>query len=131
MEDRKFICPCYRHQQDIAETGHCLCSLFVSDAYEPLPVAESAAVQDSSRSWPEVVVYGASWCAHTLRVRQLFNRHGVPYTLVDVEDDLTAAQKVMGWNRGYLSTPTLDIAGRIVTEPSDEELADLLGLDLP
>jgi len=27
----------------------------------------------------------------------------------------------MGWNRGYLSTPTLDIEERIVTEPSDEE----------
>ena len=39
-----------------------------------------------------------------------------------------AAQKVKGWNRGYLSTPTLDIEGHIVIEPSDEELAGLLGI---
>jgi hypothetical protein len=45
-----------------------------------------------------------------------------------VDHDPQAAQKVKEWNRGYLSTPTLDIEGRIVTEPSDEELAEILGL---
>jgi hypothetical protein len=47
---------------------------------------------------------------------------------MDVDNDPQAAQKVREWNRGHLSTPTLDIEGRIVTEPSDEELAELLGL---
>ena len=36
----------------------------------------------------------------------------------------------MDWNEGRLSTPTLEIEGRIVTEPSDEELAEILGLML-
>jgi hypothetical protein len=35
----------------------------------------------------------------------------------------------MDWNKGYLSTPTLDIEGRIITEPSDEALSELLGLE--
>jgi hypothetical protein len=48
--------------------------------------------------------------------------------LIDVEEDPAAAERVMGWNGGYLSTPTLDIEGNIVTEPSDEELAEILGL---
>jgi len=47
---------------------------------------------------------------------------------MDVDNDPQAAEKVREWNRGHLSTPTLDIEGRIVTEPSDEELAELLGL---
>jgi hypothetical protein len=47
---------------------------------------------------------------------------------VDVESDDEAATQVRGWNHGYLSTPTLDIGGKIVTEPSEEELAQLLGL---
>lgn len=27
-EDKKIICPCVYHKQEIAEIGHCLCSLF-------------------------------------------------------------------------------------------------------
>ena len=54
--------------------------------------------------------------------------HAIPYVLIDVEEDAEAAQRVMGWNGGYLSTPTLDIDGNIVTEPSDEALEELLGL---
>jgi glutaredoxin len=65
-----------------------------------------------------------------MRTRRFLNRHGVPYTLIDVDQDPEAAQKVREWNRGYLSTPTLDIEGRIVTEPSDEELARLLGIEV-
>jgi hypothetical protein len=45
-----------------------------------------------------------------------------------VDRDPQAAQKVREWNNGFLSTPTLDIEGHIVTEPSDEELAELLGI---
>ena len=128
MEDRKFICPCYRHERDIAETGHCLCHLFVSDDYQPMEVGSSS-IQEEGSVWPRITLYGALWCGHTMRTRVFLNRHGVPYTLVDVEDDPEAAQRVMDWNRGYLSTPTLDIEGRIVTEPSNEELAELLGLE--
>ena len=63
-----------------------------------------------------------------MRTRGFLNRHGIPYTLLDVEEDRDAAQRVLDWNGGHLSTPTLDIEGRIVTEPPDEELAELLGL---
>ena len=127
MEDRKFICPCYRHEEDIAETGHCLCHLFVNDTYQPMVVG-SAPVPEADSAWPHIVVYGAYWCQDTMRTRAFLNRHGIPYTLIDVEADVEAAQRVMDWNNGCLSTPTLNIGGRIVTEPSDEELAELIGL---
>ena len=127
MEDRKFICPCYRHERDIAKMGHCICHLFVSDDYRPV-VVDSPPVWEEGSPWPEVAVYGAYWCRDTVRTRGFLNRRGIPYTYVDVDHDPQAAQKVKEWNRGYLSTPTLDIEGRIVTEPSDEELADILGL---
>jgi mycoredoxin len=128
VEDRKFICPCERHEQDIAETGHCLCSLFVDERYEPPPAAAPPA-RPSDRSWPKIAVHGASWCRDTQRTLRLLNGHGVPYTLVDVDRDPGAARRVMDWNGGLLSTPTLEIGGRVVTEPTDEELMDLLGLD--
>ena len=132
MQDRKFICPCYRHERDIAETGHCICHLFVSEDYEPIEL-EPPPVRDEGSLWPYITVYGAYWCKDTVRTIILLNRHGVPYTFVDIDNDLQGAEKVQGWNRGNLSTPTLDIgptrsAGRrIVSVPSDEELAGLLG----
>ena len=127
MRDREIICPCERHKRDIAETGHCICHLFVSETYQPAE-EERPAIPDTNVSWPHIVVYGASWCRDTLRTKRFLNRNGVPYIMVDVDQDLQAAQRVKGWNRGYLSTPTLDIEGHIVIEPSDEELAGLLGI---
>lgn len=83
---------------------------------------------DGDNLWPRIVVYGAAWCGDSLRTRRFLNRNSIPYTMIDVDSDPRAARKVKWWNRGYLSTPTLDVAGRIITEPSDEELAELLGL---
>lgn len=125
MEDRKFICPCYRHKEDIAETGHCICHLFVDDGYRPVE-ANPPPIWRGDGLWPHIVVYGTYWCQDTTRSRNYLNHLGISYTFVDVEVDSDAAQRVMDWNGGYLSTPTLDIDGRIVTEPSDEELAELL-----
>ena len=113
---------------DIAQTGHCICHLFVSDTYRPADAEESAPNPVGGNLWPRIVVYGAAWCRDTLRTRRFLNRNSIPYTIIDVDSDLRAARKVKGWNQGYLSTPTLDIEGRIITEPSDEELAELLGL---
>jgi glutaredoxin len=127
VEDRKFICPCYRHERDIAETGHCICHLYVSDDYRPVEI-ERPPIREEGSPWPRIVVYGAYWCRDTARTRRFLNRHGIPYILMDVDNDLQAAEKVREWNRGYLSTPALDIEGRVVIEPSDEELAELLGL---
>ena len=127
MEDRKFICPCYRHKRDIAETGHCICHLFVTDEYQPVEM-DSPPIWRGDGLWPHIVVYGTYWCQDTTRSRNYLSRHGIPHTFIDVEADSGAAQRVMDWNEGNLSTPTLDIDGRIVTEPSDEDLAEILGL---
>ena len=91
---------------------------------------ESPPIREEGSPWPRIVVYGAYWCSDSMRTRRFLNRHGVPYTLIDVDQDPQAAQKVREWNNGFLSTPTLDIEGRIVTEPSDGELAKLLGIEV-
>jgi glutaredoxin len=125
--DRKVICPCERHERDVAEMGHCICHLFVDEDYLPEEI-ENPPERGEDSPWPEIVVYGAYWCRDTVRTFNLLNCAGVPYTIVDVDSDTEGADKVMGWNAGKLSTPTLDIEGRIVHVPSDEELAAILGL---
>ncbi len=100
----------------------------MDEDYRP-PEMEPPPIRQEGSPWPPIVVYGTYWCTDTIRTRRFLNRHGVPYTLIDVDRDPQAARKVKEWNRGYLSTPTLDIGGRIVTEPSDEELAEILGIE--
>jgi mycoredoxin len=129
VQDRKFICPCYRHERDIAEMGHCICHLFVDEGYQPA-VFESPPIREEGSPWPSITVYGAYWCKDTVNTITFLNRQGIPYTFVDVDSDLEGAEKVKVWNQGKLSTPTLDVEGRILSEPSDEELAGLLGLVL-
>ena len=130
MLDRALICPCDRHERDIAETGHCICHLFVDDDYEPAAI-ETPPEREENSPWPQIIVYGAYWCRDTIRTFDLLNGAGIPYTVFDVDSDLQAAEKVMAWNEGHLSTPTLDIEGRILTVPSDAELAEFLGLRYP
>jgi ferredoxin-thioredoxin reductase catalytic subunit/glutaredoxin len=131
-EDKKFICPCYRHKEDIAATGQCICGLFVAPDFRPeaeTVTVVTPAVRPEGGAWPPITLYGASWCGHSLRVRRFFERRGIPYTYVEVEDDPDGAQRVRDWNRGYQSTPTIDIDGRILTEPSEEELSRTLGVE--
>lgn len=107
--------------------GHCICHLFVDAHYEPAEI-ENPPERKEDSPWPQIIVYGAYWCRDTIRTFDLLNGAGVPYTVVDVDSDVQAAEKVMAWNGGRLSTPTLDIEGRIVPVPSDRDLADILGL---
>ncbi len=85
-------------------------------------------MQVAGKAWPRITVFGASWCRDTQRTLRLLRRYAVPFTYVDVDEDEVAARRVMEWNGGYLSTPTLVIGDRVLAEPSDEGLVRLLGL---
>lgn len=129
MEDRKYICPCYRHVDDIARDGHCICHLFVDESYEPPPEIGPPPKAAAGKEWPPITLYGARWCSDTIRTTQFLNQRGVPYEFVDVDRDASAADRVRALNEGCLSTPTVVIDGRAITEPSESELADALALD--
>lgn len=100
----------------------------MDENYRP-PKLEPPPIRWEGSPWPLIVVYGAHWCKDTVRTRRFLNRHGVPYIILDVDIDPEAASKVEGWNNGLRVLPTLDIEGRIVVEPSDEELASILGIE--
>ena len=90
---------------------------------------DSPPVRTEDCPWPHLIIYGARWCSDTIRTATFLNRHDIPYTYIDVDNDQKAAEQVKAWNHGNLSTPTLDIEGRIVTEPPDAELAQMLGIE--
>ena len=73
-----------------------------------------------------VKVYGAGWCEDTRRARAFLDRLGVQYQYVDIEQDESAAAWVRGQNGGQERKPTVDIAGQVLSTPTDHELTSAL-----
>ncbi len=73
-----------------------------------------------------VNVYGADWCPMTQRTLEHLRNLGVPYEYVNIEKDPSARAWVKDQNSGAEKKPTLDIEGRILSEPSNRELDEAL-----
>ena len=69
-----------------------------------------------------VKVYGADWCPMTRRSLDHLRLLGVPFDYIDIEEDPAASEWVKGQNDGKELKPTIDIDGRVLAEPSNEEL---------
>ena len=82
-------------------------------------------------TYPKVTMYSTTWCGDCRRSKRLLDTYGVPYEEVNIDHSPEAAREVMRLNRGYRSVPTILIEdGPVLTEPSDRELAQALGIDL-
>ncbi len=73
-----------------------------------------------------IKVYGADWCEDTAATREHLERLGVPYEYINIDRDAVALEWVTTHNRGKRVTPTVDVGGMILTEPTDIELEDAL-----
>lgn len=74
----------------------------------------------------KIKVYGADWCGLTRRTLMHLDRLGVEYDYVDVDHDEAASQWVKDQNNGKEKKPTIDIRGRILTAPSNQDLENAL-----
>lgn len=79
-----------------------------------------------------ITVYSADWCGDCRRSKRLLAKLNIDYKLIDVESDLTAADKVREINGGMQSIPVIVFDdGTHLTEPSDADLtAKLESLNL-
>lgn len=77
-------------------------------------------------------MYSADWCGDCRRSKRLMDELNVAYTIIDVESDPKAAEKVMEINGGAQSIPVIVFSdGTHLTEPSDNALkAKLLELSI-
>jgi glutaredoxin-like protein len=68
-------------------------------------------------------MYSADWCGDCRRSKRLLEELNVEYTIIDVDADLSAAEKVIEINGGNKSIPVLVFKdGTHLTEPSDNDL---------
>ncbi|MBF8252621.1 MAG: mycoredoxin [Actinobacteria bacterium] len=74
-------------------------------------------------SQSQITMYSADWCGDCRRSKRLMDELNVAYTLVDIEADVKAADKVIEINGGMRSIPVIIFAdGTHLTEPSDIDL---------
>lgn len=72
-------------------------------------------------------MYSADWCGDCRRSKRLLEELNVEYTIIDVDADLSAAEKVIEINGGNKSIPVLVFKdGTHLTEPSDNDLKSKL-----
>ena len=77
----------------------------------------------------EILVYGASWCPDCRRAKKFLADQRVPYTWHDIEGDPDGVRVVQDRNDGKNIIPTIVFPdGSHLSEPSNEELAEKLGL---
>ncbi len=68
-------------------------------------------------------MYSADWCGDCRRSRRLLDELNVTYTVIDIEADQAASDKVIEINGGMRSIPVIIFAdGTHMTEPSDIDL---------
>lgn len=81
------------------------------------------------QSTGEIVVYGANWCPDCRRAKEFLGSHRIEYRWVDLEQHPEEVAEVEGRNNGKRVIPTIVFPdGSFLTEPSNDELADRLGL---
>jgi thioredoxin reductase (NADPH) len=76
-----------------------------------------------------IVIYGASWCPDCRRAKKFLGDQRVPYEWHDIESEPDGVEVVQRYNDGKNTIPTIVFPdGSHLAEPTNEELADELGL---
>jgi len=74
-------------------------------------------------------VIGASWCPDCKRAKTFLGQHRIEFDWVDMETNPSAQAEVEAINDGKRIIPTIIFPdGSILTEPSNDELAEKLGI---
>ncbi len=75
----------------------------------------------------QIRIYGTKWCPDCARAKQVLNKHKIPFTWIDIEDDVEACSYVQRVNGGNKSVPTIVFPdGSILVEPSNARLEEIL-----
>ncbi|BEP11983.1 mycoredoxin Mrx1 [Acidothermaceae bacterium B102] len=67
----------------------------------------------------ELTMYSTTWCGYCHRLKKQLEREGIPFTVVDIENDPAAAAFVENVNGGNQTVPTMRFAdGTALTNPT-------------
>jgi len=73
-----------------------------------------------------IIVYGADWCEDTRRSLRQLRRLAILHHYLNIDEDLDALDRAKALNAGHRRTPTIDLGGDVLVEPSNTTLATAL-----
>lgn len=73
-----------------------------------------------------IKVYGTKSCEDTQQTLSDLQAMGVPYEYIDIDKDAKAREWVIEQNGGIQRTPTVDVAGALLIEPSAHDLGNII-----
>ncbi len=77
----------------------------------------------------QIEFYGADWCPDCLRAKTFLKENNIEYQFTDVDLDEDATKKVEQINKGKRIIPTIIVNGKSYTNPSNDKLAAVLGIN--
>ena len=77
----------------------------------------------------KILFYGADWCPDCLRAKAFLKENNVDFDFVDVDLDEAATKRVETINNGKRIIPTLIINGKSHTNPNNDQLSQILGIN--
>ncbi|HEX6754660.1 MAG TPA: mycoredoxin [Mycobacteriales bacterium] len=74
-----------------------------------------------------LTMYSTTWCGYCKRLKRMLDREGIAYDEVNIEEDDSAAEFVMGVNGGNRTVPTVLFPnGSALTNPSIDQVKAVL-----
>jgi len=77
----------------------------------------------------QIQFYGADWCPDCRRAKAYLKENNIEYDFIDVDLDEQATKRVESINKGKRIIPTLIINGKSYTNPDNNALAAILGIN--
>lgn len=75
----------------------------------------------------DLTMYSTTWCAYCRRLGKQLDEAGISYTVINIEEDVAAADFVGGVNDGNHVVPTVEYRdGSTATNPSLAEIKQTL-----
>jgi glutaredoxin len=73
-----------------------------------------------------IVLYCTRWCKDCKKAQAWLEDHGLQYSKIDVDYNMTARNRARQWGNGKLITPTIDFQGTIVLDYKVDQYEEAL-----
>ncbi|MGH2694278.1 MAG: glutaredoxin family protein [Actinomycetota bacterium] len=70
----------------------------------------------------QVTMYTTEWCGHCRRLKRQLAEEGISVSEVDVDREPSHDDRIIAATGGYRIVPTLEIEGRLLVNPSVQEV---------
>lgn len=75
---------------------------------------------------PEVKLYTTTWCGVCVHTKRYLNSKNILFEEIDIEEQPEFGDLIERETGGYRTVPTLDVDGRLIVNPSRQEIDEAL-----